>query len=1024
MTSELPSFAERQAELAATLPAFGGFSLPNTRRELSELMSRIGHLGIFEEYTKHDIAHIDAMLTNLDWVVPTETKSVMTGADWLLIVLASYFHDFGMLVTKDEYSRRGESGFPDYREEVLSGKDDASTDYRFRIEHMDREDRERFLYQEFVRHNHARRIKAWVEGIPSPSLGITDAIAQEVNRILQPLNDVFRDDLALVCESHHLDDLNDVNKYRVRRSYGADDQELANVQYAAILLRTLDLLHITSDRTPSVVYRVINPRDPVSQSEWAKQLAVRRVNSKVGKDSQGHLSEEAPRDTVEVHARFTNADGFFGLTSYLEYAEDQLRQSYEWVSQSNKMLGTKYTFPWRHVDTDNVDAKGFIRKPFEFTLDQSKILNLLTGHTLYNDSSVVLRELLQNALDATRLAHGDKADSQGIIRVLWDSKERILEVWDNGTGMSQEIIESNFLRAGSSRYQDPNFRKANPGFNPISRFGIGVLSAFMVADQVEVVTCHKDDEQGRYLSLRSVHGKYLIMLLNKQQDSLAAAVGPRGTMVRVRVRPSAKMPDILKLAKKWIVFPRCKVSVQVDGSEPEVIGFTSTSEALRSSLVASGLAINDQPDQTSERRRAIRIHEHNEDGLSIAYAVVWNPYFKEWGFLARAAQRAPGYAGQTLAGADGLGMCVEGVRVTFDTPGFHRGGRIWAIANATGPTAPRTNVARSALEMTEEHQAALTSIYQTLCSHVADEIKSLHQERAHSLTWACGEGAYLLGPLMREPGLIVKPDLLRNAVRQIPLFVVETDGVRSISSAEDLDRLDHFWTTESAFAEHIEYLLREAPGQASFSKLVPLLSPGSADLPEGSLLCTRIGEGSHSVPTEILLASWQIAEVIGDQERRRCDARWIKQDPNRPLWYKFSESAFRNDWLHVVEMASNERGLQLGMVDLPLQPIKVSGFKSSEICAVIGGRKYLLPGHPWEELAAEGGEQVMVALSFLIDFALSNNRDALEDLLQRLIPVGLNDFIDPKQFLHLHGPNRWEVFDTKKWRRWVAGPRP
>ncbi len=38
-----------------------------------------------------------------------------------------------------------------------------------------------------------------------------------------------------------------------------------------------------------------------------------------------------------------------------------------------------------------------------FTIDQENILQLLVGHTLYNDSSVVVRELVQNAIDAVKL---------------------------------------------------------------------------------------------------------------------------------------------------------------------------------------------------------------------------------------------------------------------------------------------------------------------------------------------------------------------------------------------------------------------------------------------------------------------------------------------------------------------------------------------------------------------------------------------------------------------------------------------
>src|SRR4029078_8784684 len=110
----------------------------------------------------------------------------------------------------------------------------------------------------------------------------------------------------------------------------------ANVQYAALILRSADLLHITQDRTPSVMFRLISPQDPVSQREWSKQTAVTRVRAQKGRDDQGRFSENAPRDTIEVFADFQDADAFFGLTTYLNYAEKQLQQVYEWSETSRQ----------------------------------------------------------------------------------------------------------------------------------------------------------------------------------------------------------------------------------------------------------------------------------------------------------------------------------------------------------------------------------------------------------------------------------------------------------------------------------------------------------------------------------------------------------------------------------------------------------------------------------------------------------------------------------------------------------------
>jgi len=106
--------AEIQAERALSLPAFDRVNLLGIRRQLVVLLSLIGRDGIFDEYTRHDISHIDSLLESLNWIVPDKSKKKMTPADWLMAVLAIYFHDLGMLVTKNEFETRNESGFPQY----------------------------------------------------------------------------------------------------------------------------------------------------------------------------------------------------------------------------------------------------------------------------------------------------------------------------------------------------------------------------------------------------------------------------------------------------------------------------------------------------------------------------------------------------------------------------------------------------------------------------------------------------------------------------------------------------------------------------------------------------------------------------------------------------------------------------------------------------------------------------------------------------------------------------------------------
>lgn len=1024
--NSLPSCAEQSANEACNLAAFGGFNLTQARRELEELLGRIGQFGFFDEYTKHDITHIDAMLMKLDWLVTPQTRETMTPADWLLVVLSVYFHDLGMLVTKSEYEERDKSDFEDFCKNTLNTPDAEGRDYFARLSSLSDAEREKFLYQEFVRYHHAARVRKWIEGDASRNLGVNDKIVGEVQRLLAGVDPVFKEDLAKVCESHHLDDLYDVKKYPVDQYYGSSGSERANVQFAAILLRTVDLLHITRDRTPSVAFRVFNPSDPISQNEWAKQAAVRAVVPLKGVDKDGVPSDSATQDTIGVHATFTDENGFFGLTSYLKYAADQLRKSYEWVQRSNTNQGTKYYFPWRVIDTTRVEARGFLTEPFQFTIDQEKVLDLLTGHTLYNDTNVVLRELVQNSIDAVRVQHGSKASSDGKVSIRWNSGARTLEVCDNGTGMTQGVIEKNLLRAGSSLYQDPEFRKKNPTFNPISRFGIGVLSTFMVADQVEIITCHPDEEKARQLSLRTVHGQYLVRTLDKNQE-VPASIRPHGTIVKLTLRPSAELQNVTKTAQHWVVLPGCDVTAQEDNEAPQRVGYTSVSEALTDALKSSSSSYAGALEEGK-----MKVVERQSENLSIAYALRWNEHFREWTFL---AAQQPGVNRRiTHEWVPTTGVCVAGVRVEQSTPGFRSIGPIVALANTFGPTSPRTNVARSALEPTPELSAFVRQCYEAYCQHVIQEIQELQTERQHSMTWATEEATFIAGPLRSQSP--VSPLILRETLQKVPFFLVEEDGVRKRMASQELDQYDRIETMESAVTEHVEYLLRELPGGTRES-VINLLSTDQQDQvkTQNPVLCTRLGRRDEV--DELFLADWEICAVTGNINSRSCSVTWQKKGDNR----RWSPDNLANSPLEALDQERDGYGgPPVPLARIPIRDVAVSGFSSSMQGFIAGEKRYLLPGHPWQsmvdrltrEFESDEFEIRLLLLCWLITqrtgmddqrrFRFTGSRKAFsvaetQETLQRR---GLLDLIDWPEFARIarSGDSAVEFFDTRKWQRW------
>ena len=113
---------------------------------------------------------------------------------------------------------------------------------------------------------------------------------------------------------------------------------------------------------------------------------------------------------------------------------------------------------------------------------------------LYSDHEIFLRELVSNAIDATKKlkALSSMGEVKGEIgelsvKVSIDKKKKILKVSDNGIGMTEDEIERYINQIAFSSAEE-FLEKYKDKTNIIGHFGLGFYSSFMVADKVEIVT--------------------------------------------------------------------------------------------------------------------------------------------------------------------------------------------------------------------------------------------------------------------------------------------------------------------------------------------------------------------------------------------------------------------------------------------------------------------------------------------------------------------------------------------------------
>ncbi|MCX7775913.1 MAG: molecular chaperone HtpG [Spirochaetaceae bacterium] len=142
---------------------------------------------------------------------------------------------------------------------------------------------------------------------------------------------------------------------------------------------------------------------------------------------------------------------------------------------------------------------------YQFQTEVSQLLELIT-HSLYSHKEVFLRELVSNASDAidklNYLTVSDDAyktfSFQPRITVKLDEDARTIIVSDNGIGMDQTELADNLgtiARSGTRAFLERLGEQDRKASNLIGQFGVGFYSAFMVADQIEVISRKPGSEQ-------------------------------------------------------------------------------------------------------------------------------------------------------------------------------------------------------------------------------------------------------------------------------------------------------------------------------------------------------------------------------------------------------------------------------------------------------------------------------------------------------------------------------------------------
>ncbi|MFH1873106.1 MAG: ATP-binding protein [Pseudomonadota bacterium] len=461
----------------------------------------------------HDSVH-GLKVAHLMWhILDAERRQRLSPPEIAILVLTAHLHDMGMLLSDEQRNARLAPSSD------LWSKLDINREYRQRLASLEQcirnshfEDplnaqalnqinqaQEALLCAD-TRERHATpdRYQELIAELRSID-NMERQNAPSINECLRFGQDSFERALIDICVSHNEDasvlmesSPSDRSQSRFPRQFPIGSST-ADLRLVAATLRLADILDFDRERVPLVLYYYLLPRsgqpsENISVREWQKHLTI--------------SSWEFSAETIVFRGRSTNPYAHHAVLKFLADIEVEICRTHAIFPVDE--------WPFRLAKTINPEIypDGFRYLPYQFSLTEDKVFPLLMGRNLYPNAFDCIRELIQNSVDACQLKDALLAAYQPSVRPSFENRISIvykepseedgvaqLVVEDTGTGMDLWVIENYFLRVGESYYSSSEFLRGtgllntkNIRFEPVSEFGIGFVSVFMLADRVEIET--------------------------------------------------------------------------------------------------------------------------------------------------------------------------------------------------------------------------------------------------------------------------------------------------------------------------------------------------------------------------------------------------------------------------------------------------------------------------------------------------------------------------------------------------------
>lgn len=450
----------------------------------------------FPHFSKHDGSHSQTIATYIGNLLGEDRINQLSYSDILMMLLSFYKHDIGMALEYEEvYECFHSSNFKDILNKYTDNQASDLHDVAKRLQKfggvIGSEDYETsidvyndviLIIEDLYRSKHAKR---------SADAIMKDGFLERVlhNRCLRIL--------AEICEVHQKT-ITDITKLQWKENGFFGDY--FHPRFIGAMLCLGDLLDLDTDRFDEIMMKASTPFPQLSKLHLEKHKSVR------------HFLVD--RNVIEISADTDNIEVYRIMRKWLD-----------WMQEACDYIALH----WSEIAPDDFGNAPRITKcelllhgntkwiPFsntKYEVSNKRMFELLQGSKIYNNKFVSIREIIQNAVDATIfrffsegiLSGDDKFVMQQLQTLKWDDyrisgeikivdKMHVsIRVRDRGIGISTDDIKkiANVSNVVDSKRKEL-ISKMPMWLRPSGAFGMGLQSIFLLTDQFEIITKTVDE---------------------------------------------------------------------------------------------------------------------------------------------------------------------------------------------------------------------------------------------------------------------------------------------------------------------------------------------------------------------------------------------------------------------------------------------------------------------------------------------------------------------------------------------------